>query len=546
MQRKLCERRNKIWKSRGRAACLPRFRELTALRGSGIGPNIIRFDLEFFALTALLFFLLVSVTTSPILAQSNIKGAIRGTVHEEKNSSAGVPNATVTILNLQTGYTTSTITGGRGVYSFEFITPGNYKISAEATGYEQIANSVIPLFDVNFNMVSVVSPPPLELRKIVVAPIAAQPPATTPPAPPAQDAPTKVLVNLEDATRSANFDGRVILALPLSGLRTFDQLAFLVAGVAPSPQAIGDTIGPGVGPGVGTSGQFAVNGLRSRANNFTVDGSDNNDEDIGVRRQGFTALVPQSVESLQGFHIATLLPRSQFGRNLGAQVNAVSRDGGHQYHGAVYGFFTDRRLKARDAFDLTNGRGDVLRRADGRPVGVDCDSRFLNCKQIPVPDQVAGESPFTRGQYGFVAGGPLTKRNTFFFTSFERRDVNATKEANFAVPTVAERGLFGSGETGLPLRAGNQPRPIFPTSIEGDSYFSLFPFPNNPRGPYAKNTYTEQLPASADGTIFSLKLDRQLRAFGKGHSFTGRYNFTDDGTRLPVTGEALFSTLRAH
>ena len=37
---------------------------------------------------------------------------------------------------------------------------------------------------------------------------------------------------------------------------------------------------------------FAVNGLRSRANNFTVDGSDNNDEDIGVRRQGFVALIP--------------------------------------------------------------------------------------------------------------------------------------------------------------------------------------------------------------------------------------------------------------
>src|SRR5262249_35774307 len=385
------------------------------------------YKLEFFALTTLLFFLFASATTSPILAQSNIKGAIRGTVHEEKNSSAGVPNATVTILNLQTGYTTSTITSGRGSYSFEFITPGNYKISAEATGYEQIANSVIPLFDVNFNMVSVVSPPPLELRKSGGATMAAQTPTTTSPTPPTQVAPAKVLVNLEEATRSANFDERVILALPLSGSRTFDQLAFLAAGVAPSPQAIGDTIGPGVGPGVGTSGQFAVNGLRSRANNFTVDGSDNNDEDIGVRRQGFTALVPQPVESLQGFYIATLLPRSQFGRNLGAQVNAVSRDGGRRYHGAVHGFFTDRRLKARDAFDLTDSRSDVLRRADGRPVGVDCDSRFLNCKQILLPDQVAGESPFTRGQYGFVVGGPLTKRNTFFFTSFERRDVNATK-----------------------------------------------------------------------------------------------------------------------
>ena len=32
----------------------------------------------------------------------------------------------------------------------------------------------------------------------------------------------------------------------------------------------------------------------------------------------------------------------------------------------------------------------------------------------------------------------------------------------------------------------------------GYAYFSLFPFPNNPGGPYLKNTYTEQLPADAD------------------------------------------------
>ena len=42
-------------------------------------------------------------------------------------------------------------------------------------------------------------------------------------------------------------------------------------------QTVGNTPGPGQGPGVGSAGQFAVNGLRSRANNFTVDGSDNNE-----------------------------------------------------------------------------------------------------------------------------------------------------------------------------------------------------------------------------------------------------------------------------
>src|SRR5512133_2320424 len=106
-------------------------------------------------------------------------------------------------------------------------------------------------------------------------------------------------------------------------------------GVARPAQTVGTVAGPGVGAGVGSAGQFSVNGLRSRGNNFTVDGSDNNDEDIGVRRQGFLALIPQPIESIQEYQVITLLAPAQFGRNIGAQVNAVSKSGGNQTHGSV-------------------------------------------------------------------------------------------------------------------------------------------------------------------------------------------------------------------
>jgi hypothetical protein len=402
-----------------------------------------------------LFFAVCAAAYLPALAQSQTTGAMRGSVREEGNPQSPIPNASITIRHLEKGITLRTRSKANGEFLFEFIDPGRYIISAESEGYTQISSSTIPSFPVDFSKTSVVTPPPLELRKVTAPPVISGPTPPTPSTIPPVDSIAKQLVNLEDASRSANFDERLLLSLPLFGSRTFDQLALLVAGVAPSPQAIGDTVGPGVGPGVGTSGQFTVNGLRSRANNFTVDGSDNNDEDIGVRRQGFTALVPQSVESLQGFYIATLLPRPQFGRNLGAQVNAVSRGGGEQVHGTLYGFFTDRRLKARDAFDLTGGTDDVLRRANGQPILL---SDGLSMRPIPLPNSVGGQSPFTRGQYGFAVGGPVTKRNTFFFGSFEHRDINATRESNFAVPTVAERGLFSSGETGLLVRVGNQTR----------------------------------------------------------------------------------------
>jgi hypothetical protein len=473
---------------------------------------------------------------APALAQSQTTGAIRGFVYEEGNVSMRIPSATVTIFSRETGYSLKTATNSAGEYLFEFVAPGYYDISAEAEGFNPTAHSSYLNFAVQFMLTKELNPPPLALRKHGAAPpvsVAVKPVSA------AQDLTPQQMVNLEDGMRGANFDARIILSLPLSGSRSFDQLALLASGVAPPPRAIGNLTGPGVGPGVGTSGQFVVNGLRSRANNFAVDGSDNNDEDIGVRRQGFTALIPQPIESVQGFQIVTLLPRSQYGRNLGAQANVVSRSGGRNFHGTFYGFFTDSGLKARDAFDLTGGPPVFeLKRFDGKPV-------LLDNRPISLPNPVGDENSFTRGQYGFVLGGPLTGKNTFFFGSFERRDINASGESNFAVPTVAERGLFSSGETGLVAEIGDETRDAYPTSIVADSYFSLFPFPNNPRGPFGVNTYTEQLPAGAGGTIFSFKLDQKLKISEREHLLTGRYNFTDDGTTLPVTGEAIFSSLRA-
>src|SRR5205823_2050722 len=163
------------------------------------------------------------------------------------------------------------------------------------------------------------------------------------------------LIDLTDATNKSNYDSNLLRSLPLGGIRSFDAFAFLAPGVLPPPATTGSTAGPGLGPGVGTSGQFAVNGRRARSNNFTIDGSDNNDQDIGVRRQGFVALVPQSIESVNEFQISTQLWDAELGRNIGSQANAVSLSGGNDVHATFYGFLTNDRLNARNFFDLTGG-----------------------------------------------------------------------------------------------------------------------------------------------------------------------------------------------
>ena len=504
-------------------------------------------------LTLLVSVLCLCLAPDTAAQSSSNTGALEGLVKDE-TTNTGIPGATVKIINTQTLTETIEKTDGNGRYIFQYIRAGRYDISASADGYEATTDSELKAYPVTFRQTTSVQPPPLRLQKR-----GAPAPAVTPPPAPITDV-AKVLrlVNLQDASRVLNVNMDVITALPLSGSRSFDQLAMLASGVAPPPQTVGATTGPGIGAGVGTSGQFAVNGLRSRGNNFTVDGSDNNDEDIGVRRQGFTSLVPQPIETVQQFNIATLLSRPQYGRNLGGHVDVVSLYGGLGFHGTLYGFYTDRRLKARDAFDLTTKNAPAtfaLKRCPnggqfcdgGTPISLisfDANGRQTTTS-ITRANPVGEEDPFGRGQFGVILSGPLSRRQTFFLASFEHRLLHASRESNFAVPTVAERGLFNSGDRGLIVRTRGDLRPVYPVSAKGDAFFSLFPLPNNPRGPYGDNTYTQVLPADARGEIGSFRVDQSFLLHQRQQSFAARYNITDDDTKLPVTGEALFSTMRA-
>jgi hypothetical protein len=506
-------------------------------------PQVFREPFNVFSV--IIFTILIS--GSAVVAQTTTSGAVQGYVYEV-GTRTPISGAKVSARNKESGYIQATTTDLNGMYFIDMLRVGDYTITGEHPNFESIPSSTGPV-QVRINWMQTVNPPPIELRRIGTAtPTPVPAPGTLPGSTSVNS--SEVLVNTTNATHGQNFDRRLMLSVPLPGIRSFDDLAFLAPGVAPPPQAIGRLVGPGLGPGVGTSGQFSVNGLRSRANNFTIDGSDNNDEEIGVRRQGFTSLVPQPIESLQEYQITTLLAEPQFGRNMAAQVNAVSRSGGNDFHGTVYGFLTSRSLRARDPFDLTGGPSNfpLVRSSDGSAV-------VLDGRPLSPANPVGDEDPYTRGQYGFVLGGSIVREKTHFFLSFEHQEINASRESNFAVPTVAERGLFGTvngtGEVGLrreftKFNANLFPASgLYPTSRAGNAFLSLYPFPNNPRGPYKGNTFTQVLPADADGNIFSIRLDHGFNAWGGSHTLAGRYNFTDDEATLPVTGDALFSSMNA-
>ncbi|CAN5817249.1 hypothetical protein BH18ACI4_BH18ACI4_21320 [soil metagenome] len=321
--------------------------------------------------------LLLSGATE-VRAQDTVTGAFEGIVSDSQ-SGVAVKGAAVEIINEQTGLIRSLKTDFRGRFYQGLLIPGVYRIRVSMLGYQ--TREVLQRLKITYTGEVVPVPVALDPAPATVTPTATpSPPVTLGVA----DTEVRSSIARSDGRRGGSFNEEEVSTLPLGAathVRTFDELILVLPGIVPPPQTLGSVGGPGVGAGVGSAGQFAVNGLRSRANNFTVDGSDNNDEDIGVRRQGFVALIPQPIESIKEYQAITLLAPAQFGRNIGAQVNAVSKSGGNATHGTSYTFFNSSQLNARNFFDTNFGNSATPLRAQGKPV-------LLNGSQIIVQIKV--------------------------------------------------------------------------------------------------------------------------------------------------------------
>ncbi len=520
-----------------------------------------------FAALLSLLMTLMPVASAVAGTQDPVTGAFEGTVTNSQTGAA-IAGAVVQFINTVTEVPVAKRTDAQGRFYQGLLQPGVYRIRVSAPGFQTKTveqrllatrgNTVVPV-PVVLDPVAPTAPPPTQPTQ----PQPTQPTPTTPTPPVTAPAQAPITsgneVSATDGRRSGAYTDVEVAALPLGSTtftRTFDSFALLIPGLALPPQTLGRVAGPGIGSGVGSAGQFSANGLRSRANNFLVDGSDNNDEDIGVRRQGFFMLVPQPVESIKEYQVISLLAPAQFGRNIGAQVNAISMSGGYETHGTFYGFLNTSDLNAREYFDTTSsGQASPLQAfVNGQPREV-----RLNGVPLSVRNPAAGKDSLTFGNVGFVLGGPLLPRpktdaqgnvtgsskSAFYFLSFEGATLNANKEQSFAVPTVEERGVAQTGATGLRfLDENNNPINGFPTTAQGDAVFSLYPFANNPNGIYGRRTYTQILPASAQGYIASFKMDHSFKAWARDQSITGRYNRTHDWRNIPATGGALYGTLR--
>ena len=179
-------------------------------------------------------------------------------------------------------------------------------------------------------------------------------------------------------------------------------------------------------------------GSNGRGNSVTVDGGEANDDSGGVR-------LTLSQEAVQEFQINRSDYNAELGGASGASINIVSKSGGNELHGSLYGFFRNDALDAADPFAISQALQPGQTFNPGAP-----DAQGKNVK-----------NSLSRQQYGGAAGLPIKKDKTFLFAAFE----GLRQDAQNAVPILTSTGIFR------------------PNAGQGATINGLANLPNNPNVP---------------------------------------------------------------
>src|SRR6202011_2452765 len=240
---------------------------------------------------------------------------VRGAVTDEQG--ATVAGAEVTIRNVETSVSRTETTSSDGLYNFPELPLGEYTVhathagfkSAEATGIVLHANdSLVVNIGLKLGAVS-------ETLTVEASAIA---------------------VETTNGELSGLIQSGQVSELPLNG-RNFMELLTLVPGVAPA-EAFSIT-----NKGLKGASDVSISGGSSNANQWLVDGANNND--TGSHRP---ILIYPSVDSIEEFKIERNSYGPEFGLSAGGQISIVTKSGANQFHG---GAFYSGRNDALDAFD---------------------------------------------------------------------------------------------------------------------------------------------------------------------------------------------------
>jgi len=313
----------------------------------------------------------------PAPAQSADRAGMNGIVQD--TSDARIPNASLKIINTDTGQEINSKTNHEGNFFLPGLLPGHYTLQIDRDGFDTTQLTGITL-DVGANKSVVIR---MKVGSAMQT-VSVDGSGTT--------------VNTIDGSVSTVIDRRFVENAPLNG-RSFQDLISLTPGVV--------TQSPQSGSSVGLNGDFSVNGQRTESNYYAVDGVTGNvgaGNGYGTGQPGSGGTIAAatalgttqsliSVDALQEFRVQSSSYSAEYGHGPGGQFSLVTRSGTDELHGSVFDYLRNNFFDANDWFN------DLY----GKPV-----------------------SALRQNDFGATVGGPIYiphaydgKGRTFFFASYE-------------------------------------------------------------------------------------------------------------------------------
>lgn len=257
------------------------------------------------------------IAASACFGQIAPTSSLEGTVTDPSGSV--VPQTTVTLRNVETGFERQATTSDLGRYIFNAMPVGLYNLQVEATGFQAFRQSGIRL---NVN-----TPATVDVR-LSVGSVSDQVTVTA-------DA---AMVNTQSGTLSQVVQQRYIVDLPLNGRNAATLIRMVpgtVSGVGTTTAGYANT---------GDTLAFSVNGARGNEVNFRLDGATHMDNVTNLN-----ATYPNP-DALQEFNVQTSNYSAQYGNFGGAVVNVVTRSGSNRVHGSLFHFLRNGAMNARNFF----------------------------------------------------------------------------------------------------------------------------------------------------------------------------------------------------
>jgi carboxypeptidase family protein len=393
---------------------------------------------------------------------------LQGVIKDQ--SGAIVPGASVTILAPTTGARRTITSDAAGRYVFSFLSPGDYDVTAELTGFQPVTRAGISL-DSGSRITLDLTLRPARINETVA--VAANGP-------------------VDESPGDATIIDREFLDNMAIDNRALQSVILLAPGIV------------GVGPS--SDLQFSVDGNRTTSNAVTIDGVSAN---VAAPRSGggqqvgapFRQVITGDTDtnaaganamSLGGFtggsdvvqldaieqvRVQTSAYSAQYGRQPGAQVQLVTRSGSNRFTASGFEYLRSSALDAHDYFSNANPQ--------------------------------AQRGPYMQNQFGGVTGGPMLRDRLFYFFSYEGRVMGSPQPARQMRVPAADLRTDESVSMLLRRLMAAYPMPDGPEFFDSQGRrLGAAPFYDGSQSLQQSNSY-------------SVKIDRN---FGPRLLLTGRWN----------------------